>query len=71
MTPGAPVKEYLGKPKIDVTVVGDGEPDRRLHDVERGRADLDRLIEDVLTTARLEAGGTGPEGQLQHDGGSP
>lgn len=34
-----------------------GEADRRLRDVERDLAELDRLIEDVLTTARLEARG--------------
>ena len=31
------------------------EDDRRLRDIERDLAELDRLIEDVLTTARLEA----------------
>jgi signal transduction histidine kinase len=35
----------------------DGDGDRRLRDVERDLAELDRLIEDVLTTARLEATG--------------
>jgi signal transduction histidine kinase len=34
-----------------------GDMDRRLHDVERDLAELDRLIEDVLTTARLDATG--------------
>jgi signal transduction histidine kinase len=32
-----------------------GDVDRRLRDVERDIAELDRLIEDVLTSARLEA----------------
>lgn len=35
----------------------EGDSDRRLRDVERDLADLDRLIEDVLTTARLDASG--------------
>jgi signal transduction histidine kinase len=35
----------------------DGEGDRHLGDVERDLAELDRLIEDVLTTARLDATG--------------
>jgi signal transduction histidine kinase len=34
-----------------------GEDDRRLRDVESDLAELDRLIDDVLTTARLEARG--------------
>lgn len=33
----------------------EGDSDRRLRDVERDLAELDRLIEDVLTTARLDA----------------
>jgi len=33
------------------------DDDRRLRDVERDLAELDRLIEDVLTTARLDATG--------------
>jgi signal transduction histidine kinase len=33
----------------------EGDADRRLRDVERDIAELDRLIEDVLTSARLEA----------------
>jgi two-component system OmpR family sensor kinase len=32
-----------------------GDADRRLRDVERDLAELDRLIDDVLTSARLEA----------------
>ncbi len=35
----------------------DGDAERRLRDVEADLAELDRLIEDVLTTARLEATG--------------
>ncbi len=35
----------------------DEEGDRRLHDVERDLAELDRLIEDVLTAARLDTTG--------------
>jgi signal transduction histidine kinase len=35
----------------------DGDADARLRDVEADLGDLDRLIEDVLTTARLEATG--------------
>ena len=35
----------------------EGEDDRRLGDVERDLAELDRLVEDVLTTARLQATG--------------
>jgi two-component system, OmpR family, sensor kinase len=35
----------------------DAEGDRHLHDVERDLGELDRLIEDVLTTARLDATG--------------
>jgi len=34
-----------------------GENDRRLADVERDLAELEKLIEDVLTTARLDASG--------------
>jgi two-component system, OmpR family, sensor kinase len=34
-----------------------GDSARRIADVERDLADLDRLVEDVLTTARLEATG--------------
>jgi signal transduction histidine kinase len=37
----------------------DGATDARLRDVERDLEDLDRLIEDVLTGARLEATGLG------------
>jgi signal transduction histidine kinase len=33
----------------------DVEDDRRVRDIERDLAELDRLVEDVLTTARLEA----------------
>lgn len=36
---------------------GSDDDDRRLRDVERDLAELDRLVEDVLTTARLEATG--------------
>jgi signal transduction histidine kinase len=35
----------------------EGDSDRRLRDVESDLAELDRLIEDVLTTARLDATG--------------
>jgi two-component system OmpR family sensor kinase len=35
----------------------EADDDRRLREVERDLAELDRLIEDVLTTARLEATG--------------
>jgi signal transduction histidine kinase len=35
----------------------EGDSTRRIADVERDLADLDRLVEDVLTTARLEATG--------------
>jgi len=35
----------------------EGDSERRLRDVERDLAELDRLIEDVLTTARLDASG--------------
>jgi signal transduction histidine kinase len=35
----------------------EGTDDRRLHDVELDLAELDRLIDDVLTTARLDARG--------------
>jgi signal transduction histidine kinase len=36
---------------------GSSDDDRRVRDVERDLAELDRLVEDVLTTARLEATG--------------
>jgi two-component system OmpR family sensor kinase len=36
---------------------GSDDDDRRVRDVERDLAELDRLVEDVLTTARLEATG--------------
>jgi two-component system, OmpR family, sensor kinase len=36
---------------------GSSEDDRRVRDVERDLAELDGLVEDVLTTARLEATG--------------
>jgi signal transduction histidine kinase len=35
----------------------EADDDRRLRDIERDLAELDRLVEDVLTTARLEATG--------------
>ena len=35
----------------------DADDDRRLRDIERDLAELDRLVDDVLTTARLEATG--------------
>jgi signal transduction histidine kinase len=35
----------------------DGDSARRIADLERDLADLDRLVEDVLTTARLDATG--------------
>jgi signal transduction histidine kinase len=38
----------------------EGEAAARLDDVERDLAELDRLIEDVLTTARLDATGVPP-----------
>ena len=38
----------------------DGDSEARLRDVETDLADLDRLIEDVLTTARLDATGLPP-----------
>jgi two-component system, OmpR family, sensor kinase len=38
----------------------DGESERRLADVEADLAELERLIDDVLTTARLEATGAPP-----------
>src|SRR5262249_58497438 len=36
---------------------GSDDDDRLVRDVERDLAELDRLVEDVLTTARLEATG--------------
>jgi signal transduction histidine kinase len=39
----------------------DGEAERRLRDVEADLADLDRLIDDVLTAARLDATSVPPQ----------
>jgi signal transduction histidine kinase len=51
------LRSPLARIRVALELLPRGTDDRHLRDVERDLAELDRLIEDVLTTARLDASG--------------
>jgi signal transduction histidine kinase len=51
------LRSPLARIRVALALAAGGENDSRLADVERDLAELEKLIEDVLTTARLDASG--------------